>query len=218
MRLTTAPKPNIRNAWNILFGAVWAISPAFIMPAWMLHHWEVSPTKPEVVSFIGWNGLLASFAVIIYGAAQIFRAEKRSLGFAYLLMGSILFTSCAVGMSRSLRVQSDFFGRMTRELDLLSEAAHRFETTHRKPPQSLTDLEMVGFNRSKLSRPAQELTAKVQVRAEPAEFLGNSWALYIPVPSPLSFDGLYYFPKQNYPRRAFGGVMTPMGKWAYLNE
>lgn len=51
------------------------------------------------------------------------------------------------------------------------------------------------------------------------EFFGNPWALEVLTPNVgINFDRMVYVPQPNYPKRAFGGTLRPVGEWAYVFE
>ena len=53
---------------------------------------------------------------------------------------------------------------------------------------------------------------------EDDSFDGNPWAICMNAGWGLGFDSFLYYPLQNYPETGYGGVLEPMGGWAYVYE
>lgn len=51
------------------------------------------------------------------------------------------------------------------------------------------------------------------------QYAGNPWVLWFPAPVfGVGFDEMLYFPKQNYPKRGYGGSLERVADWAYVHE
>lgn len=47
----------------------------------------------------------------------------------------------------------------------------------------------------------------------------NPWMIEVSTPSGgINFDRFFYFPKQNYPKEGYGGVLEKIEDWAYVHE
>ena len=55
--------------------------------------------------------------------------------------------------------------------------------------------------------------------SEQTAYEGNAWLLKVRTPSGgINWDVFLYFPKQNYPKVGYGGVIEPIEDWAYVHE
>lgn len=101
----------------------------------------------------------------------------------------------------------------------LVRAIHEFEKERGAPPQALTEL----VPRYLAAVPGTGLAAypdfELLSGEKAAGHEGNPWVLSVRTPSGgINFDGLYYYPKQNYPERKGGDWWERVEEWAYLHE
>jgi hypothetical protein len=52
----------------------------------------------------------------------------------------------------------------------------------------------------------------------PNAFDGNAWVLSVTPPCVGGFDQFFYFPRQNYPDKGYGGGIERIGTWGYVHE
>ncbi|MFK7778753.1 MAG: hypothetical protein QM501_11665 [Gimesia sp.] len=137
------------------------------------------------------------------------------------LLLSLLYLPCfAAGVYLERNVWVSGWEAFTERSQPLIQAIKQFENDYGAPPKELVELVPDYL-------PAVPDTG---IRACPEyhydsgdiarkQYDGNPWVLRFPTPVfGVGFDEMLYFPKQNYPKHGYGGVLERVGDWAYVHE
>ena len=107
-----------------------------------------------------------------------------------------------------------------RRSESLVRAVRQYEHDHGEPPKDLDSL----VPHYLASTPTTGMAAYPEyayhhgLEAE-VRFQGNPWALTVDTPRRVfKWDMMVYLPNQNYPEYGYGGFLTRVGSWAYVDE
>ncbi|WP_298862428.1 hypothetical protein [uncultured Gimesia sp.] len=102
----------------------------------------------------------------------------------------------------------------------LTQAIKAYERDHSAPPKRLDDL--VPDYLSVVPDTGIRACPEFHYHSDSPtrnEYDGNPWAISVWTPCiGVGFDQMLYFPKQNYPKRGYGGWLEPVKDWAYVHE
>ena len=163
-------------------------------------------------AFAGLIGLLVSPFFLLSKA----RRRNASLVFLISLACLIGFTAGAV-IGNQIRHRA--FVELAERSRPLVNALQSYEAQFGHPPQTLEEL--VPNFIPKVPKTGLGAYPKYEYVAgdEAKRFDDNPWALYVFTPSGgINFDQFLYFPRQNYPKRGYGGWLERIGDWAYVHE
>ena len=101
----------------------------------------------------------------------------------------------------------------------LVKAILSFETKYGKPPEQLEQLVPDFLSAVPNTGIGAYPTYEYTTIADKAVYEGNPWILKVQTPSGgINWDMFMYFPKQNYPKTGYGGMLEPIEDWAYVHE
>ncbi|MCA9018311.1 MAG: hypothetical protein KDA77_23520, partial [Planctomycetaceae bacterium] len=139
---------------------------------------------------------------------------------SWLLVIAVYVPCFWTGLVWEQQVWTAGWNAFSRRSEPLIAAIKDFEREHGAPPERLDDLvpdylSAVPDTGMRACSEYQYVTGQLARN----EFEGNPWALQvIPPVFGVGFDLVLYFPKQNYPKRGYGGSLERVGEWAYVHE
>lgn len=163
--------------------------------------------------------LLAALALIPISLIGLIFKKMRSIS-------SIVFLTCIaylIGMfvcgSIAGRVRTNGFRKLAERSSPLVQAIKDYQTTVEHPPESLESL-VPNFIDSVPGTGMAAYPDYEYISGEEAEgWDNNPWVLYVKTPSGgINWDMFIYLPKQNYPKRGYGGSLERIQDWAYVHE
>ncbi len=163
--------------------------------------------------------VLAAFGLMIYSIVNLFRGENRQRLGIWPLIATLVVAGSIPSIRVGMLVRMAGMERFSdRSLPLIA-AIKKYELANLAPPPSLqalvpTYLPAVPSTGMMAYPEYRYITGNDAVK----KYSGNSWALSVNTGAGFSFDRILYFPKQNYPPHGFGGVLEPVGVWAYVHE
>lgn len=99
----------------------------------------------------------------------------------------------------------------------LIDAIQAYDAKNGQPPPSLNDLVPEYIDQI----PGTGIGAWPEFHysvGKPNAFDGNDWVLRVQPPCVAGFDQFFYFPRQNYPEKGYGGGIERIGTWGYVHE
>jgi uncharacterized membrane protein YhaH (DUF805 family) len=162
--------------------------------------------------------LVASLAVPV-SVALLFWRRYRTTGLKTLLACIIYLIVGIAGIRLAVDVRHNGFVSLAQRSRPLVMAIQQFETKYGKPPENLEqlvpdflpDVPKTGIG----AYPNYEYV----VVDDKTAYEGNPWVLKVNTPhGGINWDTFLYFPKQNYPKTGYGGVLVRIEDWAYVHE
>ncbi len=164
--------------------------------------------------------LLAILLIVISPIGLIFKKTRnisKPLLFSNLIY--ILLAILLMMAGSSLRKQA--FHDLAKDSQPLIVAIKKYEVDNKNPPSSLNKLIPKYISSIPLTGMGAYPEYKYFVVTEKykAAWHENPWVLYVDTPSGfLNWDQFLYFPRGNYPKTGYSGVLVRYGDWAYLHE
>ncbi|MDD5705789.1 MAG: hypothetical protein PHR35_07670 [Kiritimatiellae bacterium] len=161
---------------------------------------------------------LAVLAVPLSFFALPFRRVRRHAT-TTIVCGTLYVIIGLPALRLSWPIRRGAFDRLAEHSAPLVAAIQRFEKANDRPPKSLEELVPKYLARA----PATDMPAYPRYRYSGGDqtnrWEGNPWVLYVNTSSGgINFDMFMYFPKQNYPKRGYGGSLERIRDWAYVHE
>ena len=174
------------------YGFIWFI-PLFFLPAL-----GIAPAVP------------VSLFLLPFRRSRRHGVTMLSCGLVYVLIGVGVFLLL-------IPVRRYGFRLLSLRSHPLIEAIHDFTKTRGRPPENLDEL--VPDYLPKVPGTGMPAYPKYEYSTDRERWKGNPWVLYVNCPSGgINFDTFIYFPDHNYPKSGFGGILEPVGDWAYVHE
>lgn len=159
---------------------------------------------------------VATFAIPLAVLVLPFSQRRRSV--ATVLVCSIVYACLGYWFfSYSWTIRRHGFEQLAESSQPLIDGIERFIADKGRPPVDLAEL----TPRYLPSVPTTGMPAYPEYRysTDADRWDGNPWVVYVNCSSGgINFDMFVYFPRQNYPRRGYGGSLSRIGKWAYVHE
>jgi hypothetical protein len=161
----------------------------------------------------------ALVAATVGGLLLLFR-RTRGAGLFLMPAGLILVFSFFLALRAGGAMRMWGFERFAERATPIVDAIERYSKEKGQPPPSLEELVPDYLP----SIPATGVGSAREFRyiaGEQAEgqYGGNPWVLELAVGTGfLNWDILIYYPLQNYPEHGHGGMLEPVGNWAYVHE
>jgi hypothetical protein len=185
----------------------------------------ISTTRIGTTLFL-WGQLfyvLAMLAALVASpilVVRLFSGRERRAPAFYLLVCFLSIACCVGGVLLGQRTRMAGMRSFTDRSQKLISAIDAFEREHSAPPESLDQLvpDYLPAVPSTGMMAYPEYTYHTGVDAAES-YLGNPWAPSVSTSSGgINFDMLLYLPNGNYPKHGFGGLLEPIGDWAYVHE
>ena len=164
--------------------------------------------------------LLAAVLALPVLVICLFFRRTRRLSFVFLMVSALYISSCIGGIILGHKTRMAGMRSFAQRSQFLINAISSYERDHSAPPHSLEDLVPEYLpavpNTDMMAYPEYCYHAGNEAREHYAD---NPWALSVFTPGGgINFDMMLYFPKQNYPDRAYGGRLERIDDWAYVHE
>jgi hypothetical protein len=204
-----------------LLTVLFALSAVIYIP---FSQW-VCTTQVGTTLFLWWAliyGLALVVAILALPVLVVIILLKRDRAQApfWLALSILVVACCVTGIVLGGRARMSGMEALARRSQGLISAIRQYQRDHSAPPACLEDL--VPHYLSEV--PSTGMMAYPKYRyysgSKAAEqFGGNPWALLVFTPGAgINFDMMIYLPNQDYPERGYGGVLRPVGDWAYVHE
>ena len=157
--------------------------------------------------------LLTLIAYMFYALA----AHHWRLGLILLLffLTFIILMFGSFRLGNSLRMSG--FRNLAQRSKPLIEAIHKYEADQGRPPKILDNLAPKYLKA--IPQTGMDAYPKFDyIFGREKDYDGNPWVLCVHVGYGLGFDEFLYLPRQNYPKKGYGGRLERVEDWAYVHE
>jgi hypothetical protein len=159
------------------------------------------------------------FLAMLVGLGSLFLLllpRGRKTVFNLFLLSVYVITALWAGIMVEANIQSRALAQLPGRAAPLVAAISAYEKANRHPPAELKDLvpEYIA------NIPWTGLSVCPQYQYRVFTEKGDSpWELSIPSSQGfLNWDVFFYWPTKKYPREIYGGLVEPIGAWAYVHE
>lgn len=170
------------------------------------------------ISFILGPFLLSALVALPSSLIFLVIPRIRKIGLIILAASStyLLIAFPAMRIGNAIRIEG--FYRMSQRAAPLVNAIETCSAKYGRPPGNLGQLVPEFLPSIPPTGMAAYPDWNYVAGEEAQEWDGNPWVLYIDCSYGLNFDRFMYFPKRNYPKHGYGGLIEQVGDWAYVHE
>lgn len=226
MQEPSTPDPGLPEAFAAgsrqITDWLWAASLLLILP--LVEYLLVAPLPVGTAYLCMLPGLLfmPAVAALVYVVASPVLLIPRRTRWQVLRRSAlclVLVVTAFAGLFWGAAIRDDAFQRLAVSSGSLVTAIQSYEHARGAPPPALDALvpEFLAAvpGTGMAAYPAYEYFTGQAAR----RFDDNPWVLSVPAPhGGINFDRFLYFPRQNYPKRGYGGSLQRIHDWAYVHE
>ena len=161
---------------------------------------------------------LASLLSIPLSLISLF-TKLRAKGIRLLQISVAFIFSIFVCGYISGEVRNYGFRKLAERSEGLIDAIIAYEIDNNSPPKSLEVLIPKYLQKVPTTQMSSYPDYKYITGKDALTYDDNPWVLIVPTPiGIINWDMFMYFPKQNYPKRGYGGSLEVIRDWAYVHE
>jgi hypothetical protein len=163
--------------------------------------------------------MFAMLGVLVLPFLVVF-GKRKSLRLAQLVVTAVFLVLSFMGALEGRRLRMEGFDKLAVRSEPLVAAIRNYDAEHGVPPPALAAL----VPKYIPEVPGTGMMAYPEYRYHVGEesleyYEGNPWALVVETPSGgINWDQFMYFPRQNYPKNGYGGILVRYRDWAYVHE